>query len=534
MTPPAPLTCTTMAILVALLSGCGSPTPTVAPGVTPPAVSSALTPATSPGPASPPPQTATPSSTPTFTPTSTPTPTPPTLTPTPCRVQVLNLYEKLQAGRWVAYTPTHYDPNQGIMPPLEEIRKDLDLLYETGFTGIVTYGANGVLSEVPALAREAGLAVVMGIWMPGDLQETEAAVAAAPYVDGYVIGNEGLFFGRYGLQTLEKAVMELRRKTCLPVTTTEVLSLYYTGEELLRLGDWVFPNAHPYWQGITDPMEAVIWTQDTFDSLKAKAGDLPVVLKEVGLPTAGAPKLSEYQQAEYYARLRESRVDFVYFESFDQPWKAEEGVGPHWGLFQADRSPKVVSGYVVQGFPPFYVYADAGAPQNHCLPSSAAKGAPEGFMGCWQGIEIDQEDQSQPQSGTTSIRITYAHKPECAQQWTGIYWWDPPGSRWCDKPGGFDLTGWTRLTFWARGEKEGQVAEFQVGGLETDNGQACDSLQPARTTYPLQLSTRWTQYSISLYGRDLSRIAGGFVWVTSAEETTIYLDEIRFEWSERR
>jgi len=440
---------------------------------------------------------------------------------------MLDLHEKFQTVSWVAYTPTHYDPEKGLMPALEEIRKDLDLLYETGFRGIVTYGASDVLSEIPRLAREAGFeAVVMGIYVPGDLQETEAAVAAVLYVDGYVVGNEGLFFDRYDFQTLEKAVTELRKKSCRPVTTTEVLQLYYTDENLLRLGDWVFPNAHPYGQDITDPIEAVTWTQDTFDSLNARAGDIPVILKEVGLPTAGAPRLSEYQQAEYYARLRDSQVDYVYFEAFDQPWKTEDGIGPHWGLFQSDRSPKVASCCVVKGYPPFYVYADAGAPHNHF--------APEGFMGCHQGIEIDLEDQSQPQAGTSSIRITYALQPGCKQLWAGIYWWDPPGSYWCDEPGGFDLRGWTKLTFWARGEKGGEIAEFKVGGLKNEEGDACDSLQPARTTYSLELSKNWTRYSISLYGRDLSHIEGGFAWVTDAEETTIYLDEIRFEWSEGR
>jgi len=414
------------------------------------------------------------------------------------------------------------------MPTTEEIVEDLRVLHEAGFQGIVTYGAGGVLSEIPHLARKVGFeGVVMGIWTPGDPEETEAAIRATPYVDGYALGNEGLFFDRYDFEALEQAVSELRGKTRKPVTTSEVLSLYYTEEKLLRLGEWLFPNAHPYWQGITDPSEAVTWTQDTFDSLKAKSGDIPIVLKEVGLPTAGKPRLSEYQQALYYAWLRGRPVNFVYFEAFDQPWKTEEGVGPYWGLFRSDRSPKVAANYVVKGYPPFYVYADAGSPDNHFVP--------EGWMGCWQGIDFDQNDQTSPFSGKSSIRITYALRPECEQKWGGIYWWHPPGSNWCEKTGGFDLRGWTKLTFWARGEKGGEVAEFKVGGLKSAKGGDCDSLQPARTTYPLVLSAKWTQYVISLYEQDLSHIAGGFAWVTDAKEkTTIYLDEIRFEWAEGR
>jgi hypothetical protein len=285
------------------------------------------------------------------------------------------------------------------------------------------------------------------------------------------------------------------------------------------LGDWLFPNAHPYWQNITDPAQAVGWTQNTFKALSDKAGGLPVILKEVGLPTGGAPRVSEYQQAEYYTRLREQDVRFIYFEAFDQPWKDEDKVGPHWGLFNADRSPKVASDYVLTGYPPFYVYADLNAPYNHFVP--------EGFMGCTQGIRVDQNDTSAPYSGTSSIRITWS---PCGAGWGGIYWWDPPGGNWCEKPGGFDLNGWTKLTFWAKGKNGGETVEFKVGGLQKANGDPCDSIEVPVTTNPLTLTDQWTQYTIPLYGQWLDHVVGGFVWVTnSTDPITIYLDEIRFE-----
>jgi hypothetical protein len=122
----------------------------------------------------------------------------------------------------------------------------------------------------------------------------------------------------------------------------------------------------------------------------------------------------------------------------------------------------------------------------------------------------------------------------CAKGWGGIYWWDPPGSNWCQKEGGFDLTGWTKLTFWAKGAAGGEPVEFKVGGLTKPNGEPCDSILTAQTTYPITLTTEWTQYNIPLYGQALDDVTGGFVWVTDATTpVTIYLDEIRFEWSDR-
>ena len=498
-------------ILVFLLVGCSQPQSAQNPPTSLPPATTQLPPPATPTPAPPP--------------TQTPTPAP-TATATPAPSPTLALPQKFGLFPWIDYAPTNFNPDSGLMPSFESIAEDLRVLYEAGFRGIVTYEAGGVFAEIPRLAHEAGFeGVLMGVWMPGDEAETQAAVNAAPFVDGYVVGNEGLYFDRYEFPVLAQAIDDLRQKTGKPVTTTEVLSLY-NDPELIGLGDWLFPNAHPYWQSITDPEAAVNWTVSIYDSLLQKAPQGGVVLKEVGLPTAGDQKTSEYQQAEYYARLRDTHVRFMYFEAFDQPWKAEDGVGAHWGLFNSDRSAKAASRYISRGYPPIYVYADWMAPHNHFVP--------EGFMGCYQGIDMDEKDTSSPYSGSTSIKITYTPLASCKQKWAGVYWWDPPGGDWCRKEGGYDLTGWTKLTFWARGENGGEPVEFKVGGLMKPDGQACDSIVIPYTTDPMTLTDTWTQYSISLYGADLSHIAGGFVWVTNSEDPiTLYLDEIRFEWSER-
>ena len=97
----------------------------------------------------------------------------------------------------------------------------------------------------------------------------------------------------------------------------------------------------PYFHSLTAPEIALRWTVDRFDSLSART-QKPVMFKEVGLPTAGDPRLSEQSQADYYAALSHSHVRFAWFEAFDQPWKKDLPVEPHWGLFRADRTPKPV------------------------------------------------------------------------------------------------------------------------------------------------------------------------------------------------
>jgi exo-beta-1,3-glucanase (GH17 family) len=138
----------------------------------------------------------------------------------------------------------------------------------------------------------------------------------------------------------------LRSTTLKPVATTEVLDSYYSNPEVRELGDWVSPNVHPYWNGARDPQQAVRWTQQQFTSLSDLYVNKTVFFKEVGLPTAGDPGVSEENQANYYRLLRDTNVKFSYFEAFDQTWKDSQSIEPHWGLFHSDRSPKPVVDHV--------------------------------------------------------------------------------------------------------------------------------------------------------------------------------------------
>lgn len=439
------------------------------------------------------------------------------------------LYQKFASLAWIAYAPTHYDPTvtSQVMPTEADIQADLQALYDLGFRGIVTYTSSGIFAEIPRIAREIGFeGVVMGVWDPANSEEVQAAIAAVDYVDGYVVGNEGVYFERYDLETLTEAIDGLRDQTGKPVTTSEVSDLYEEDKEnnVLAIGDWLFPNMHPFWAHITDPVEAVEWTEYQFETLVELSGsDRPVVFKEVRLPTAGAPQTSEYRQIEYYQRLQNTDVIFVYFEAFDQPWKQEGNVqvGAHWGLFQSDRNPKTATQFLfgTQTLP-VYVYSDQNSADNRFFPA--------GWMGCTNNVKIDEGYTQNPYSGSTSIQIKFQHFG-CPDGWAGIYWWTPANCNWYQIHCGIDLTGLSQLTFVARGEKGDEQVEFKVGGLCDSTLTQCDSLE-AVTTNPLTLKQTWTPYTIQLGTFNLSQVGGGFVWVTNSNDNiTIYLDEIQFQ-----
>ncbi|NLX49751.1 MAG: hypothetical protein GXY82_07780 [Methanospirillum sp.] len=156
---------------------------------------------------------------------------------------------------------------------------------------------------------------------------------------------------------------------------------------------------------------------------------------------------------------------------------------------------------------------------------------PSGWMGDHGDIAYEPVSNAVPPHGEekSAIEIRYSAKKSNGAGWAGIYW-QFPDSNWGDYPLGYDLTGFTRLTVWARGQKGGERAEFKIGGI---TGEFPDSLQPVQSTGMQTLSTEWQQYTIDLAGRDLSHTIGGFVWVSSRNEnpngSVIYLSEIHLE-----
>lgn len=267
----------------------------------------------------------------------------------------------LVAKLWVAYSPTNFNPITSQYPNEASLRSDLEKLVGINTHGIVTYGSENILGQIPRIAKEVGIQkVLMGIWDPLSSEEINNAMGAQQHVDGYCIGNEGLNV-RYTLPNLESAIDSLRNQTDKPVTTTERLNDYYNSQELLDVGDWVFPNAHPFWSGIIDPSLAVDWTVNQLNDISSRT-TRTVVFKEVGLPTEGGAGLSQQNQNEYYRKLETrlmnplaSHTRIVHFEAFDQPWKNSFPVEPHWGFFTSDRTPKMVaSPQVVHTFVPSY------------------------------------------------------------------------------------------------------------------------------------------------------------------------------------
>jgi len=177
----------------------------------------------------------------------------------------------------------------------------------------------------------------------------------------------------------------------------------------------------------------------------------------------------------------------------------------------------------------FYVYSDKNSPSNHFIPS--------GWMGDYGDLRFNDQALEEPLSGATSIKITYSAKKSQGQGWTGIYW-QSSQNNWGTKDTGFDLTGFNKLVFNARGKNGGEViTTLKMGGIIENPATGEPYPYPDSTNVeygPIRLTKDWQQYSINLVDKDLFYVNGGLAIIFNAShaggEQTVYLDDIYYTY----
>jgi hypothetical protein len=187
--------------------------------------------------------------------------------------------------------------------------------------------------------------------------------------------------------------------------------------------------------------------------------------------------------------------------------------------------------------PTFYVFSEKGSRLNHYIPS--------GWMGDFGDLKINngwtkgvakpkdakaKKPKGVDEKDETCLQISYSGERKQGHGWAGIYW-QHPANNWGDKRGGYNLTGYKKLVFWARGEKGGEtIDKFFTGGI---SGQTEEGDSDEASVSPVSLTKEWKEYTIDLTGLDLSHIIGGFGFAANADANpngvVMYVDEIRYE-----
>ena len=147
-----------------------------------------------------------------------------------------------------------------------------------------------------------------------------------------------------------------------------------------------------------------------------------------------------------------------------------------------------------------------------------------GYMGDTSGIMMDPKCTDNPKNGKTCLKVDYN---KGTAGWAGVAWQNPAND-WGDQPGGHDLTGATKLTFWVRGAKGGEKVSCGVGLIGADKKYPDSAKAEAKNQV---LTTEWKQITIDLKDKDLKSVKTGFYWTLGAQGDTVtfYLDDIQFE-----
>jgi hypothetical protein len=121
--------------------------------------------------------------------------------------------------------------------------------------------------------------------------------------------------------------------------------------------------------------------------------------------------------------------------------------------------------------------------------------------------------------------MKFTYTPGSAS-WAGLAW-QYPANNWCKQPGrNLSKSKFTRLTFFAKGDKGGEQIKCKMG---QDCGDSFVSDQLV-----VNLTGAWKQYVINVKGWNLSNITGAFSWVADANANsgtviTFYLDKVQLE-----
>jgi exo-beta-1,3-glucanase (GH17 family) len=184
----------------------------------------------------------------------------------------------------------------------------------------------------------------------------ELANAYPEIIVGVNVGNEMLVEWNDHMvehDTVITYIRKVKSEIQQPVTVAENVNWWiHKGERLAKEIDFIGVHSYPLWEG----QDINVGLSYTINNLKAVKKALPeskIVITEAGWATIAVEfgeRASEEKQLRYYNELyvmaEKLNITTFFFEAFDEPWKGEtdnaDGAEKNWGIFNVDRTPKLV------------------------------------------------------------------------------------------------------------------------------------------------------------------------------------------------
>ncbi len=282
---------------------------------------------------------------------------------TPAGAQVDVLTSLRTSRAWINYGPAApFDFQTGTHPvPEDQVRSEMQFLYDAGFRGIVTNAVTYGLEAVPRIAKEIGFDhAIAKLWWPDEetfATEKSNLAREIDHIDAIMVGNETVNKAVHRGEPADDAVNRLQQEIdamqavygC-PVTTGLHFIDWQQHPHIAGFGDFTFFNAQPWWVLLrNNPVAAAQWVVEAHTLIRTSLPDDRVfVLQEAAFPSgaidsAATPGATRENQKVFYERLIESGIPFVYGFSADQEyaqtWSPPGGFG---GLWDSTYQPKPV------------------------------------------------------------------------------------------------------------------------------------------------------------------------------------------------
>ena len=257
----------------------------------------------------------------------------------------------------VSYAPFHR-PGQSPLKASSRVSREQiasDLAALSAITRCIRlYSVDQGLDQVPELAREAGLKVLLGSWVGYDQAANHARLARAielanshpDVVEALIVGNEVLLRRERSEEELRALLREARAHSKVPVSYADVWEFWLRHDSLASEVDFITVHILPFWED--DPVDierALTHVTEVRTRVGQHFSGKRILIGETGWPSQGRQRLesrpSPVNQARYvreFVHLATARNwEYNLIEAIDQPWKRKlEGtVGGHWGMLDA-------------------------------------------------------------------------------------------------------------------------------------------------------------------------------------------------------
>lgn len=283
----------------------------------------------------------------------------------------------------------HPDRGDGAVNPSDaEILEDLVILVAHDFRLIRLYdsGENSLATLELIREHDLPIKVLLGMWLEAEFSnhegcpwldepipaeelaanalknaaELQRGIELANQFDDIVVavnvGNEALVEWNDHMVPLENViayVREVKAAIDQPVTVADNYEWWIQdGAPLAAEVDFLGIHTYPAWEEKTID-EALPYTIENMQGVHTALPGKQVAILEAGWASVAiefGDRASEAKQARYYRELGEwakkTNTTVFFFEAFDEPWKGNPnnplGAEKHWGLFNVDRTPKLV------------------------------------------------------------------------------------------------------------------------------------------------------------------------------------------------